>query len=233
MRQIILDTETTGLSHARGDRVIEIGAIEMIDRRLTDSTFHHYINPERTIDAQATKIHGITNDFAKDKPLFAEVAQQFLAYVDGAELVIHNAPFDVGFLDFELAKCLPNYKKLHRYCQVFDTLVLARRLHPGQRNNLDALCRRYGVDNTNRDFHGALLDAQILSRVYLAMTGGQASLFGADFSDKKADDQSTQQKKHQPHSLPTLRANEQELALHNKITATLTHSSAAHWDNDE
>lgn len=178
MRQVVLDTETTGLDPAEGHRVIEIGCVEVVNRRLTGNTYHQYINPERTIDAAATEVHGITNESLVDKPRFADIAEDFLAFIDGAELVIHNAPFDVGFLNHEFRR-LPNGAavKVDARCRVSDSLVLARTLHPGQKNDLDSLCRRYSVDNSTRTLHGALLDAEILADVYLAMTGGQAGLF--------------------------------------------------------
>jgi len=175
MRQIILDTETTGLSPALGHRIIEVAAVEMINRRLTGNHYHCYLNPEREIDAGAQQVHGISLEFLQDKPKFAEVSQEFLSFIDGGELVIHNAPFDVGFLDHELS--LLNLDSVRTYCAgVIDTLKLAKELHPGQKNNLDALCKRYAVDNSNRTLHGALLDAELLAEVYLAMTRGQESL---------------------------------------------------------
>lgn len=175
MRQILLDTETTGLSPADGHRVIEIGCVEMMDRRLTRNHFHQYLQPDREIDSGAVAVHGITNAFLVDKPRFASIAQEFLTFIKGAELIIHNAPFDVGFLNHELARFDANIGKLEDYCTITDTLVMARRKHPGQRNSLDALCKRYHVDNSHRDLHGALLDAEILADVYLTMTGGQSS----------------------------------------------------------
>jgi DNA polymerase-3 subunit epsilon len=176
MRQIVLDTETTGLEPKEGHRIIEIGCVEVIDRRLTRSNFHQYLQPDREIDAGAVEVHGITNEFLQDKPRFGEIADDFLAYISGAELIIHNAAFDVGFLDAELARWRTEAPRIGDLCQVTDTLAMARALHPGQRNSLDALCRRYAVDNSQRDLHGALLDAEILADVYLAMTGGQVSL---------------------------------------------------------
>jgi len=175
MRQIILDTETTGLNPALGHRIIEVAAVEMVNRRLTGNHFHCYVNPEREIDAGAQQVHGIALEFLQDKPKFGDVAQEFLRFVEGGELVIHNAPFDVGFLDHELA--LLGLNAINACCAgVIDTLKLAKELHPGQKNNLDALCKRYGVDNSNRTLHGALLDAELLAEVYLAMTRGQESL---------------------------------------------------------
>jgi DNA polymerase-3 subunit epsilon len=176
MRQIVLDTETTGLDPAQGHRIIEIGCIELINRRLSGNQFHQYLQPDRDIDAAAVEIHGITNAFLADKPRFGEIAEEFLEFIRGAELIIHNAPFDVGFLNHELKLLGQGHGPLSEYCTVLDTLEHARRLHPGQRNNLDALCKRYSIDNSQRELHGALLDAEILADVYLAMTGGQVTL---------------------------------------------------------
>ena len=175
MRQIILDTETTGLEHSEGHRVIEIGCVELIDRRLSGKHFHQYLNPQREIEGGALEVHGISNEFLQDKPLFEDVVEEFLEFIEGSELIIHNAPFDVGFLDSELA-LLQRQDRLSDHAGVLDTLELARDLHPGQRNSLDALCKRYEVDNSSRTLHGALLDAEILADVYLAMTGGQSDL---------------------------------------------------------
>ena len=166
MRQIVLDTETTGLETSQGHRIIEIGCVELVNRRLTGQHYHQYINPEREIDQGAIEVHGITNDFLADKPAFAQVAEDFLAFVQGAELVIHNAPFDVGFINSELQRLgifEGNDRNIESRCRIIDTLQMARSKHPGQRNNLDALCQRYGVDNSQRDLHGALLDAEILA----------------------------------------------------------------------
>lgn len=177
MRQIILDTETTGLSPAAGHRVIEIGALEMVNRRLTGKSFHYYLQPDRAIDPGAQAVHGITAEFLADKPRFAEIVEGLLAFIKDAELIIHNAPFDLGFLDAELARVSPKYGVVEDHSgEVIDTLALARSLHPGQKNSLDALCKRYGVDNTKRALHGALLDSEILADVYLTMTGGQDDL---------------------------------------------------------
>jgi DNA polymerase-3 subunit epsilon len=175
MRQIVLDTETTGLEPAQGHRIIEIGCVELVDRRLTGNNFHIYLQPDREIDAAAVEVHGITNEFLADKPRFEDSAADLLSYLQGAELVIHNAPFDVGFLDAEFAR-IEGMGATTDYCGVLDTLLMARKKHPGQRNSLDALCGRYDVDNSRRDKHGALLDAEILADVYLAMTGGQRAL---------------------------------------------------------
>ena len=176
IRQVVLDTETTGLSTTDDHRIIEIGCVELINRRLTGETFHQYINPERKIDAGAMEVHGISNESLLDKPTFAEIVDDFMRFIDGAELIIHNAAFDVGFLNHELAKIAAESRRIADVSTVLDTLKLARDKHPGQKNNLDALCRRYEVDNSNRELHGALLDSEILADVYLAMTGGQVSL---------------------------------------------------------
>ena len=183
MRQVVLDTETTGLEVSQGHRIIEIGCVELENRRLTGRHFHRYINPQRDIDAGAIEVHGITNTFLADKPRFEAVAAEFEQFVDGAELVIHNAPFDLGFLDAELQRINSGAIPLNERCAVIDTLILARGRHPGQRNSLDALCARYGVDNSSRQLHGALLDAEILADVYLAMTGGQTALQLGEESD--------------------------------------------------
>jgi DNA polymerase-3 subunit epsilon len=175
LRQIVLDTETTGLEPSQGHRVIEIGCVELMNRRLTGNNLHIYINPQRAIDAGALEVHGISNDFLADKPLFTDIADAFIDFVKGSELIIHNAPFDIGFLDSELSDLNRGYKAMDEYCNVLDTLAMARKKHPGQKNNLDALCKRYFVDNTQRELHGALLDAEILADVYLIMTGGQSS----------------------------------------------------------
>ncbi len=175
MRQIILDVETTGLEAAAGHRIIEIGCVEMLNRRPTGQKFHRYLNPEREIDAGALAVHGIDMARLRDSPKFAQIAVELTTFITGAELIIHNAPFDVGFLDAEFAR-LPEPRTVISICRVLDTLALARALHPGQRNSLDALCKRYSVDNTKRELHGALLDAGILLDVYLAMTGGQSAL---------------------------------------------------------
>ena len=175
-RIIVLDTETTGLNPQEGHRIIEIGCVELINRRLTGNRFHVYINPDREIEQGAIEVHGITNAFLKDKQRFTDIAADFIAFIKGAELVIHNAPFDVGFINHELALLTEDYGKVNDFCSVFDTLDFARKKHPGQRNSLDALCKRYTIDNSHRELHGALLDAEILADVFLMMTGGQSSL---------------------------------------------------------
>ncbi|MEZ5473813.1 MAG: DNA polymerase III subunit epsilon [Steroidobacteraceae bacterium] len=182
MRQIVLDTETTGLDVGQGHRIIEIGCIEMLNRRQTGRHFHRYLNPDRDIDAGAQAVHGISRTQLEREPRFAEIAAELLEFIDGAELIIHNAPFDVGFLDAELLLLPGDRRTVGAMCAVLDTLALARAMHPGQRNSLDALCKRYQVDNSRRELHGALLDARILADVYLAMTGGQSSLALAEVS---------------------------------------------------
>ena len=173
MRQVVLDTETTGLDVADGHRVIEIGAVEIINRSVTDHYYHQYLNPEREIDAGAQEVHGISLEFLSDKPKFKDVHHDFLEFIGDSELIIHNAPFDVGFLNHELNCIKHKLNNIEDVCSVFDTLIYARKMHPGQRNSLDALCKRYEIDNSHRELHGALLDAQILADVYLAMTGGR------------------------------------------------------------
>ncbi|MGP4843163.1 DNA polymerase III subunit epsilon [Marinobacter sp. 1Y8] len=175
MRQIVLDTETTGIDPEQGHRIIEIGCVEMMERKLTGRHYHVYINPEREVEAEAIGIHGITNEYLADKPLFRDVATEFFEFIKGAELVIHNAAFDVGFMDAEFRRLGTGWK-VDDHCGVLDTLAMARAKHPGQKNNLDALCKRYGIDNSNRELHGALLDAEILADVFLLMSGGQTAL---------------------------------------------------------
>ena len=184
MRQIVLDTETTGLEYKLGHRIIEIGCVELVNRRKTERYFHQYINPQREIDDGAFEVHGISNDFLSDKPTFGNIAREFIDFIRDAELIIHNAPFDIGFLNNELEQLGPEWGKVEDYCTIIDTLVMARERHPGQKNSLNALCQRYAVDNSQRELHGALLDARILMDVYLTMTGGQANLV-LDTGNKK------------------------------------------------
>ncbi len=184
-RQIVLDTETTGLDPAQGHRIIEIGCIELVNRRQTDRRFHTYLQPDRAIDEGAVRVHGITNDFLADKPRFPDIADPFLDFVRDAELIIHNAPFDLGFLNHELQLCGRGQVVLEQLCAVEDTLRLARQRHPGQRNSLDALCKRYNIDNSQRTLHGALLDAEILADVYLAMTRQQSSMFEPEITNSE------------------------------------------------
>ena len=215
-RQVVLDTETTGLDPASGHRVIEIGALELVNRRPTGARFHRYLNPERAIDEGAIEVHGITDAFLADKPHFADVAEEFVEFIRGAELVIHNAPFDVGFLDAEFARLGPDWGRIGTLCGVCDTLQLARSKHPGQKNNLDALCRRYEVDNSHRELHGALLDAEILADVYLAMTGGQVTLSLDGTGTGAAGSGPGELPPLDPHRtpLPVLRASAEERAAH-------------------
>ncbi len=217
MRQIVLDTETTGLEPERGHRIIELGAVELVDRRLTGRNFHKYINPEgKEVDAGALQVHGISNEFLADKPSFRDVAQEFSDYAAGAELIIHNAPFDLGFLDYEYS-LLPGAHGAERWSAAYtiiDTLLMARDLHPGQRNSLDALCKRYEVDNTSRTLHGALLDSEILAEVYLAMTGGQTDLGLTLDANGAADAEDEALPLGERPTLVVLRATQDELAAH-------------------
>ncbi len=215
MRQVVLDTETTGLEPEKGHRVVELGAVEIVDRQVTGKRLQFYIDPEREIDDAAYDVHGLDRAFLTGKPSFGDVAEEFLAFVAHAEVIMHNAPFDVSFIDYELS-LLEVGHRLAEQCTVTDSLALARRKHPGQKNSLDALCRRYHVDNTKRELHGALLDAEILADVYLAMTGGQMTLFGA--GDEVDLDAAVE---HEPLRLPTdrpavpvLLATPVELAAH-------------------
>ncbi|MDB6062875.1 MAG: dnaQ [Verrucomicrobiaceae bacterium] len=229
MRQIILDTETTGLETSQGHRLIEIGCVEMIGRRLTGRHFHQYVNPEREIDFGAMEVHGITNQMVADKPLFAHVVDELLDFIRGAELIIHNAPFDLGFLNYELQLLNRKDERIETLCAVIDTLVMARQRHPGQKNNLDALCNRYGVDNSQRELHGALLDAEILADVYLAMTGGQTALAlqGEESENQSSGPtESVIRKLDLPlHALKVVRANQVELALHDQNLMTIDKAS--------
>lgn len=226
MRQIILDTETTGVDPQNGDRIIEIGAVELVKRRLTHNNYHQYIQPERDVPADAIAVHGITNEFLVDKPVFAEVVDAFMAYVSGAELIIHNAPFDVGFINMELARLTHNrWGKIEDHCTITDTLKMARKTYPGQRNSLDALCKRLMVDNSNRTLHGALLDSEILADVYLAMTGGQTALvLGAEDS---AHEMQTGLQKISRDRLPlkVLYASDAELERHHSKLAEISKKS--------
>ena len=224
MRQVVLDTETTGLEPELGHRVIEIGCIELVNRRRTGRHFHRYVCPDREIDPGALQVHGLTAEFLKGQPRFADIAADFLEFVRGAELVIHNAPFDVAFLDAELAR-LPEAGTVAVHCGVLDTLQMARRMHPGQRNGLDALCKRYSVDNSQRDLHGALLDAELLLEVYLAMSGGQGAL-GLGDGEQVAETRAKAKRAKRPRgTLLVRRANEQEEAAHGLRLAALDKAS--------
>lgn len=212
-RQIVLDTETTGLEPQQGHRIIEIGCIELIDRRHTGNTYHQYINPERAIEEGAVEVHGISDEFLADKPVYRDIAQDFLEFIRGAELIIHNAPFDVAFLDAEFALLGPDWGSVDDHCTVRDSLTMARELHPGQRNSLDALCKRYTIDNSGRDLHGALLDAELLADVYLAMTGGQTAL-SLDSAAPKAGAVTAGTGGGRRGIIPVVRADEAETAAH-------------------
>ncbi len=226
MRQIILDTETTGLETRDGHRIIEIGCVELLNRRLTGNHYHQYIQPERAIDEGAIEIHGITDDFLADKPTFSTIAAEFLEFIKGAELVIHNAPFDVGFINYEFSLLGPQWGKVLDHCTVLDTLGMARKMHPGQRNSLDALCKRYTIDNSGRALHGALLDAEILADVYLAMTGGQALLLlDAEQEGRGKEHQQVRPLDHDRPPLRVICATAEELASH-EAYMTLVDKSA-------
>lgn len=222
-RQIVLDTETTGMNmvgvHYEGHRIIEIGAVEVINRRLTGNNFHIYIKPDRLIDPDAFAVHGISDEFLADKPVFNDIVDEFLDYIGGAELIIHNAPFDIGFIDHELALSATVQAKTESFCQVTDTLLMARKMFPGKRNSLDALCTRYDIDNSKRTLHGALLDAEILADVYLAMTGGQTALaFSHENNTGSAIQQSaTQRPIKRSGQLRVISASVQENAAHEGI----------------
>jgi DNA polymerase III subunit epsilon len=227
MRQIVLDTETTGLEPELGHRVIEIGCIELVNRRPTGRTFHRYLNPERDVDDGALAVHGISRTDLDGQPRFADVSAPLLDFIAGGELVIHNAEFDVAFLDAELARIPGETRRVASVCQVLDTLALARELHPGQRNSLDALCKRYGVDNSHRELHGALLDAQILADVYLAMSGGQGSLELADATLRPCGGEAVPLPATLRSGAPlrVLAASEPELMAHERMLAAITAAS--------
>ncbi len=216
MRQIVLDTETTGLEPSQGHRIIEIGCVEIINRRLTDNFYHQFIQPDRHIDEGAFEVHGISNEFLADKPRFADIVEDFMRFVNGAELIIHNAPFDVGFINHELNMIGPDWGQLVDHCTITDTLVMARQKHPGQKNNLDALCKRYDVNNSKRELHGALLDAELLAEVYLRMTGGQAalSLGQNENSESGVTASPIRRLDSQRPSLKVIRATTDELSAH-------------------
>lgn len=234
MRQIVLDTETTGLETSQDHRIIEIGCVEMVNRKLTGRHYHQYINPQRKVDEGAMEVHGITDQFLEDKPLFDAIAPDFFEFVAGADLIIHNAPFDLGFINHETAKLPGKTAAIEKGCRIIDTLALARQKHPGQKNNLDALCKRYGVDNSQRDLHGALLDAEILADVYLLMTGGQVNL---NINDQSAADSGEINQasniRRLPGSRPPLRvitANDHEVARHQaKLESIAATSGTCVW----
>ncbi len=230
-RQIVLDTETTGIGTELDHRIIEIGCVELIDRKLTGEHFHVYINPEREVDAEAVEVHGLDNAFLSDKPVFSKIAQPFFDFITGAELVIHNAPFDVGFINHEFSKL--HWPEIQNSCGILDTLTLARKKHPGQRNSLDALCKRYDIDNGHRTLHGALLDAEILADVYLAMTGGQTTLELAVEEDKSAANLGALDLAHQidlKHvKLPLIQPSLEEIKQHQKFIEQLNQQAGKHF----
>ncbi len=221
-RQIVLDTETTGMNklgiHYEGHKIIEIGAVEVVNRRLTGRHFHVYLKPDRLIDPEAYNIHGISDEFLADKPTFEQVADEFLEFIRGGELVIHNAPFDIGFMDYEFGKLNRGIGKTDTFCKVTDSLLMARKLFPGKRNSLDALCDRYLIDNTKRTLHGALLDSEILAEVYLAMTGGQTSMrfsMEGESGRRNADGgENIQRVQRAQTQLKVIYASDEEMAAH-------------------
>jgi len=236
-RQIVLDTETTGLSPAQGHRIIEIGCVELINRRLTGQTFHYYLQPDRKVDPGAFAVHGISDQFLKDKQRFKDIFREFQDFIKGCELIIHNAPFDVGFIEheFRLVK-ETSWGKLSGHCEIIDTLVMARKKHPGQRNNLDALCKRYQVNNQHRDKHGALLDAEILAELYLTMTGGQNHLILDEAPKESVLPKKIEQIAADKHScdLVTIKANEQECQEHATFMQFMKQQSGeVVWDQFE
>ncbi|HJR72605.1 MAG TPA: DNA polymerase III subunit epsilon [Luteimonas sp.] len=230
MRQIVLDTETTGLSWEKGNRVVEIGCVELFERRPTGRTFHCYLNPECEFEVGAQEVTGLTLEFLADKPKFAEVAEEFLAFIDGAELVIHNAAFDVGFLDAELARLGAQFGRIRERAGVEDSLELARQRYPGQRNSLDALCKRLGVDNSHRQLHGALLDAQLLAEAYLALTAGQGEI-GFDALSTAASQAVVERRYQAAGPRPRVHVDEADLAAHEARLAKIR-GKAGHcvWD---
>lgn len=241
MRQIVLDTETTGLSAEQGHRIIEIGCLEMVNRRLTGRDYHRFLNPDRDIDEGAERVHGISRADLETEPRFHEIAEEFLDFIQGAELIIHNATFDVGFIESELKRMQHERPKINEHCTVLDTLMLARKLHPGQRNSLDALCKRYAVDASRRDVHGALIDSELLAGVYLAMTGGQTALL---LDDESGDDRDGRKKTGGADSqqlaraasaatagLKVIKATPEEAAAHDALLEKIRKSGACVWDD--
>ncbi|MBE66370.1 MAG: DNA polymerase III subunit epsilon [Gammaproteobacteria bacterium] len=214
MKQIVLDTETTGLDPTQGHRIIEIGCVEIEDRKLTGRNFQVYLNPGREIDEAAIEVHGLTSEFLSDKPKFSEIYHEFCSFIEGSEVIIHNAPFDAAFIDSEFGKLRLQKNKLSDYCTILDTLVLARNKHPGQRNSLDALCKRYEINNSHRDLHGALLDAEILADVYLAMTSGQSSLSLREDENTSQAGENSRETKYRADQIPVYSASPEELEAH-------------------
>ena len=224
-RQIIMDTETTGLETRDGHRVIEIGCVEVIDRKMTGHNYHQYLQPDRESDEAALAVHGITSEFLADKPRFNDVAAAFIDYIKGAELIIHNAPFDIGFLNYELSRLDGDWGDIGSICTITDTLIMAREMHPGQRNSLDALCKRYEINNAHRELHGALLDSEILGDVYLAMTGGQVTMSldtkRTEVTEQESSDESLSRISLPQDALKVIRADEAELGAHQDHLATI------------
>jgi len=227
VRQIILDTETTGINPQLGHRIIEIGCVEMIDRKLTGKHYHVYINPQRIVEEEAIGVHGITNEFLADKPVFKDIAQEFYEYIKGAELVIHNAPFDVGFINHEFSLLSPKLPFVEGYCGILDTLAMARKKHPGQKNSLDALCKRYGISNSHRELHGALLDAEILADVYLLLSGGQTILsLDKDGGDDDNGKSELRRISSDRSALKVIAASPDELSDHEQYLKTMQKSTS-------
>jgi DNA polymerase-3 subunit epsilon len=234
-RIVVLDTETTGLNPQEGHRIIEIGCVELVKRRLTGKRFHVYINPGRIIDESAIAVHGITNQFLDNKPHFEQIVEDFIAFIRGAELVIHNAPFDVGFINHEFSQLQNNVGTVADLCEVFDTLAYARKKHPGQRNSLDALCKRYSIDNSHRDLHGALLDAEILADVFLLMTGGQSSLLDESLPDTNESiaNRNIMGISADRPTITVIRCNDDELKAHQqRLEAIEKASGACIWNSE-
>jgi len=237
LRQIALDTETTGLDPDEGHRIIEIGCVEIINRRRTQNHFHVYVNPGRSIDVGALAVHGINGKFLRDKPSFSDILENFLAYIQDAELIIHNAPFDVGFLNSEIRHAGKSRKPISAYCTITDTLKMARQQHPGQRNSLDALCKRYQIDSRGRSLHGALIDADLLAQVYLKMTGGQGELFGDDLASEKTGLLTLSESVSKENSLETdlpnivLPASEAERLAHENYCKKHLADGSSLWEN--
>ena len=227
MRQVVFDTETTGLEPEQGHRIIEIGAVELVNRRKTGRTFHRYLRPDREVDRGAIQVHGLTNEFLAQQPRFADVVDELIEFINGAELIIHNAAFDLAFLDAELKRLPGPLRTARSFCGVIDTLPMARQMHPGQRNSLDALCKRYSIDNSHRELHGALLDAQILLEVYLAMTGGQTALILGEESASRIDAafEAVAATVRPRGLIKVLRASEEELVAHERMLLTIDKSS--------
>ena len=228
-RQIVLDTETTGLEPQDGHRVIEIGCVEIINRRLTGNHYHQYLQPNREIDEGALQVHGITQEFLADKPIFEEISDAFIEYIKGAELIIHNAPFDVGFLNAELER-VADTPQINQICTIEDTLPMARKMHPGQRNSLDALCQRYAIDNTQRTLHGALLDAEILAEVYLAMTGGQTDLLLTTEENNQTVSIVDSGQQNWQGKLRVQKASDKDIEAHNAILSAMRNKDGCVWN---